>query len=699
MSLLFFVFGSNTSEAQTQTTAYTYRVELSSHSLAPQFYRNKNNILIYHGNDSKMKDFFANYNILAFEQEFPKSRRNNLLNLFLVETTNGKLIDEMILKFPSLFLSYTDTSDFEIKLLATYPNDYGATSPVQNLGTTFARTELDYLNAPYAWDLGYGNSNIQIGISDARIDTSVPDLDNGKVTILPEHEPANPNVWSHGTTVAALAAAEGNNADGSLGICADCSIISESIGYSGLYDMAQAGARVINMSWCIPCYRNENYIPTAYDNQNQQVINEITEDYGVVLVAAAGNSTSFSSSTDFIDADNNGNPDTPFGKLHVYPANFDNVISVGTVHHYFPLGDGVWGNHLIRNEDSASIALFNPAGNPEEATAAIYVPYNTYITPTSPNGLVQQHTINESVDILAPGNFVYDYAKETDPNQTGLPQSIGTSFAAPLVSGTIGLMLNQNNCLNVNQIETILKLTTKDIEHTSMHLNTPFYGNIGAGKLEIGDAVHFANEMQKTNGIARITDHTFYRFNFNLQNIVNNLELSNIKFTHNEEFGTSSVVDFKAGNSIKLLPGSSLNPGTNAYCKLSIDAYTVACSPSTTIYNCFDPSSSDYNCPESNNRTTVKPERKENIALANGLFASPNPFTNIISFSLNDTEDLKNVKLELFDITGRKIKTSLKNYSIKENKIIYDGSNLNQGIYVYQINIENKIYKGKIIKN
>ena len=93
------------------------------------------------------------------------------------------------------------------------------------------------------------------------------------------------------------------------------------------------------------------------------------------------------------------------------------------------------------------------------------------------------HQHNATVDIAAPG---YDVALTVAPGSylTGN----GTSFAAPYVSGTVGLMLDANPCLTVDQIEYILKATAFNLDS----INPAYAGGLGAGRLDAGAAVQMA---------------------------------------------------------------------------------------------------------------------------------------------------------------------------------------------------------------
>ena len=131
----------------------------------------------------------------------------------------------------------------------------------------------------------------------------------------------------------------------------------------------------------------------------------------------------------------------------VYPAAHDNVIAVSSV--------GPYDNHE------------RTIGNP--ATT---------------------HQHNSSVDICAPG---YDVALTIGPGQymTGN----GTSFASPLVTGTIGLMLSANPNLTQDEVLEILSSTATNIDAQ----NPNYIGLLGAGRLNAGLAVKKAWGLFNSN--------------------------------------------------------------------------------------------------------------------------------------------------------------------------------------------------------
>jgi subtilisin family serine protease len=97
-----------------------------------------------------------------------------------------------------------------------------------------------------------------------------------------------------------------------------------------------------------------------------------------------------------------------------------------------------------------------------------------------------RHQTNSSVDICAPGHNV---------PITAAPgwylYSSGTSFAAPYVTGTVGLMLSANPNLTTQEIDSVLRISATNINS----LNPNYVGKIGSGRLNSYEAVRIAHEM------------------------------------------------------------------------------------------------------------------------------------------------------------------------------------------------------------
>ena len=106
------------------------------------------------------------------------------------------------------------------------------------------------------------------------------------------------------------------------------------------------------------------------------------------------------------------------------------------------------------------------------------------------------HQHNATIDLSAPG---YDVAISAAPGWYFI--SSGTSYAAPLISGVVALMLDVNPCLSNVDIEYILKNSSINIDS----LNPNYAGKIGSGRIDASAAVmmasNFVSQPIQTNAI------------------------------------------------------------------------------------------------------------------------------------------------------------------------------------------------------
>ncbi|NOX89480.1 MAG: S8 family serine peptidase [Calditrichaeota bacterium] len=228
---------------------------------------------------------------------------------------------------------------------------------------------LKKIGAPDAWGLWQnqnkipGDSTVLVGVVDTGVDYTHPDLagalfinpgedvdGDGQITEVdengidddgngyvddfmgwdfagskkpspsPDNDVMPPNAGkyaelSHGTHVSGIIAAVADNGIGIAGISFRSKIIVTKHafdddltnpglvkGYSGILYCAKMGAKIINCSWS-----------GGYDFYGKLVVDNVTKNYGAIVVAAAGN-----------DSRNNDNN-------HIYPSDFDNTISVAAL--------------------------------------------------------------------------------------------------------------------------------------------------------------------------------------------------------------------------------------------------------------------------------------------------------------------------------------------------------------------------------
>ena len=159
---------------------------------------------------------------------------------------------------------------------------------------------------------------------------------------LPPAGVSNEGTWAHGTHVAGLLSATSNNNTGIASVGFDCSIMSVKVstgeqsypyithGYDGILYAARAGyyndnLTIINNSWG----------GIGYNQYEQAVIDVVHDDYGAVVVAAAGNGDQWDIGTD---------------EFAHYPSSYQHVISVCA------MGSGDNWNHWATYHESVDLS-------------------------------------------------------------------------------------------------------------------------------------------------------------------------------------------------------------------------------------------------------------------------------------------------------------------------------------------------------
>ncbi len=486
-------------------------------------------------------EIFRQHKVLEFQPAFPNTLKENLKIVYRITTASPTLVYELEKLKPE---KYQKIGEYFPPKVSYYPNDYGTTSPVENLGVPFPSTGLDLINAPGAWGITRGNKKVVIGISDAKIDSTNKDLQGRVSKYLKYFDIKSGGTCSHGTSVASVIGARMDNAFGIAGVCSDCDMIAGGYGqFDHIQELVEAGAKVINVSWSLCGFGN-------YHKNIEERINEYYEE-GILIVAAAGNAKICDRNL----RDHASN--------YAYPASYKRVIAVTTIYaecgHYEDciVDDELYGiiNYKLKDRHVRRLKDYNGK----------FYPINTQ--------WATQH--NLAVDISAPAE-AYLAGREECGNDEHLFGGL-TSNSAPFVTGVIGLIWSENYCLGSAEVESILKLTSEDIEN--LPGNESLKMKLGAGRLDAYRAVKMAHEMQLDKGIVNISGRDFYRFEFELYSSPYQIEI------FNQTFRDSATVDFKARKSIRLKPGSHLKPDKNGFIKLSINPNlpTEECFPKPVV--------------------------------------------------------------------------------------------------------------------
>jgi subtilisin family serine protease len=358
----------------------------------------------------ELSQLFAQDKIIWIEQEFKVLAKRNqaIARIYRLKYSQSVQPLELIKQLEQLhYISYAERiPQFTTNLIPNDP-DYADGNK---------RWHLDQISATNAWNSSTGCPNVRIAIVDDAVLLSHEDL-QANIFVNPTEIPnngidddgngyiddvngfdvadndnnANPpstatnSSFTHGTHVAGIAGAVSDNNIGTASIGFNSSIVpiktaknntaDPSLLYNPMHGVEYAialGVDVINMSW-------GSY---AFSYTNQAVFSQAHSD-GIVCVGAAGN--------DYLNS-------------IIYPAGYDNVISVGAT---------------------------DPAN--EHTTFSNYSTFNHVYAP----GLNIWST-------LAGGNSSYGYLS-------------GTSMSSPLVAGLAGLMICNDPTLTPFDVKACLR--------------------------------------------------------------------------------------------------------------------------------------------------------------------------------------------------------------------------------------------------
>lgn len=260
------------------------------------------------------------------------------------------------------------------------------------------------IDAPDAWDITTGGSDVTIAIVDTGVYRNHEDLWSKIVPGRNVISGANPDSvdddHGHGTFIAGIAAAQTNNTIGVAGVSWGAMIMPiKALDYNGYGTEADAAAGII---WAAD--HGAKIINMSFGGYDDMPVEEDAVAYawnaGCVLVGASGND---GASQDF------------------FPAAYDQVIATGASNEYGErCTDADWG------EGGSN--------------------YGSYL------------------DVMAPGNEIMSTYWDTSGGSYNFAS--GTSAAAPFVSGTAALLMSHQPTWTNLEIVNQIKLTCKDMETT-----------------------------------------------------------------------------------------------------------------------------------------------------------------------------------------------------------------------------------------
>ncbi|MDE7183403.1 MAG: S8 family serine peptidase, partial [Lachnospiraceae bacterium] len=203
-------------------------------------------------------------------------------------------------------------------LPAVWPNYYYTlfeeyNDPALQEASEYYQWAHEYVGDMYAWNEGYKGAGVKIGIIDTGVHSTHEDLkDNVKqnLSMVTEGTAVTTDPNGHGTHVAGIAAAVGNNGKGGAGIAPDAQIYAYSVMDSEGYMKDEYILRAINRAVTDGVdVVNMSLGSGYYNGAEDEAINKAYQ-AGVAVFAAAGNEAT------------NG---------YEYPASYDKVCSVAAL--------------------------------------------------------------------------------------------------------------------------------------------------------------------------------------------------------------------------------------------------------------------------------------------------------------------------------------------------------------------------------
>lgn len=463
-----------------------FLISITDHSYVPYLSVNIYNQLVATSGDPTVQAIVNQYTIFDIHQAFPGSALQHLRQQYFIECNSFDLLTDLTSYNNTVFPRGSESH----RAVPTYtPIDYGHAF---SLPIDHHQKYLDLIGAQEAWNITQGNPNIKMAINDWYTNLSHPDLANKvRTTGIYRNDPSHIYKNSqgqlnyfHGTAVTGtMVGATDNKVNGDT-------IGQASIGFNckvGLYStdgkgepaedvllLSQDGNKVINCSWVYDMFCNDDTTDITKNwfyasHELEDVYNECYEN-GSLMVGGAGNSDQLMCTR----------------SSYMFPASFPHWMSVTSI------GSNIRSD-TANNFDSSVIDEHD-----------FYRAPSIMPIPNRPG-----HTHNKLVDISAPGYTVHVLNYNPNyPNINYLPDMYGTSFAAPIVGGTAGLILSipKKDCFSPYQLEYILKKTAEDSIY-NIPANQP-YANpnlLGSGRLNSGSAIQFARDSIECNDSATRT--------------------------------------------------------------------------------------------------------------------------------------------------------------------------------------------------
>lgn len=344
--------------------------------------------------------------------------------------------------------------DYIVESSAYDPNDNLYS---QNINNTSSYWPVNAINLNKAWEYTTGTEQILVGVIDSGIDASHEDLSASIVSELSceifdgviTMDSTPTDELGHGTQVAGVIGAIGNNSKGIAGSCWNVGLVSIKVTDSaGQFKMSDVGKAIDFAGETIQILNLSAGIYENYEKYNES-LETYLDNFPGLLICAAGN--------EGVNLDNVSND--------YYPAcySLDNLITVGA----FSSDMSIWDHS---NYGKTSVDIFAPGDNILSTVPNFYCTNKGQLRGCYSCEL-RFNIKQELTNYVIKGTYTWDYisdnyysmygkspveSQSTTHLNDGYHFSSGTSLATPFVTGVAALVASCNPSLSGSQIKDII---------------------------------------------------------------------------------------------------------------------------------------------------------------------------------------------------------------------------------------------------